>query len=71
MGAFLAPMRPGTSVRGKWFTWGIRIVAFVLLIIMFAVTINAFYTANDPAEVREHKHIFWEKTKTAVYSMAK
>ncbi|ORZ00621.1 rhomboid family-domain-containing protein [Syncephalastrum racemosum] len=51
MGAFLAPMRPGTSVRGKWVTWGVRIVALVLLIIMFAVTINAFYTATDPSEI--------------------
>ena len=51
MGAMIAPMRPNMGKKGKMITWAIRAVAFVVLIILFAATIPAFYNAADPSQV--------------------
>ena len=51
MGALIAPMRSNMAKKGKMITWSIRGVAFVILIILFAVTIDAFYKSPDPSQV--------------------
>ncbi|KAI7850387.1 rhomboid family-domain-containing protein [Circinella umbellata] len=51
MGAFVAPMRSNMTKKGKMITWGIRAVASVILIILFAVTIDAFYKSPDPSQI--------------------
>ncbi|KAI9323822.1 rhomboid family-domain-containing protein [Dichotomocladium elegans] len=51
MGALIAPTRKAVSPRGKILTWSIRAVAFVALIILFAVTITQFYSAPDPSQI--------------------
>lgn len=48
-------MRDGVNARGKIFTWGIRVVALVLLIIIFSVSITQFYAAEDPSKVRSFR----------------
>ncbi|KAI8388055.1 rhomboid family-domain-containing protein [Radiomyces spectabilis] len=51
MGMLVAPMRPSASKRAKWVTWGLRACALVILIIMFAVGINSFYSSPDPSQI--------------------
>ena len=51
MGAMIAPMREGLAKKGKLITWGIRTVAFIILIILFAVSITSFYSSSDPSQV--------------------
>jgi hypothetical protein len=51
MGMLIAPMRPMASPRGRWITWALRVIAFVLLIVLFAVCITTFYNSSDPAQV--------------------
>lgn len=51
MGAMIAPMREGLAKKGKLITWGIRAVAFIILIILFAVSITSFYSSSDPSQV--------------------
>lgn len=52
MGAMIAPMREGVTKKGKLITWGIRTIAFIILIILFAVSITSFYSSSDPSQVK-------------------
>ncbi|KAI7885872.1 rhomboid-domain-containing protein [Lichtheimia hyalospora FSU 10163] len=51
MGAMIAPMREGLAKKGKLITWGIRTIAFIILIILFAVSITSFYSSSDPSQI--------------------
>ncbi|KAI8093838.1 rhomboid family-domain-containing protein [Halteromyces radiatus] len=51
MGMMIAPMRPMSSTRGKWITWGLRGLALVIIIILFVVCITSFYNSPDPSQI--------------------
>ncbi|KAI9027522.1 rhomboid family-domain-containing protein [Phycomyces nitens] len=51
MGVLISPMRTNASKSFKIGTWVARVVALVLLIVMFAVTIKAFYSSEDPSKI--------------------
>lgn len=51
MGMLIAPMRPMATKRVRLITWILRFVALALLIILFAVSIHQFYSAEDPSKV--------------------
>lgn len=48
----IAPMRPQATRTIKIVTWIIRFVALVILVVLFAISIRAFYSAEDPSKVR-------------------
>jgi hypothetical protein len=51
MGVLITPMRPLATKKIKIMTWIARVIALVLLIVLFVVTIKEFYSAEDPSKV--------------------
>jgi uncharacterized PurR-regulated membrane protein YhhQ (DUF165 family) len=51
MGILITPMRPLATKKIKIMTWIARVIALVLLIVLFVVTIKEFYSAEDPSKV--------------------
>ncbi|KAG1448751.1 hypothetical protein G6F46_011509 [Rhizopus delemar] len=51
MGMLVAPMRPMATPRVKIITWILRVVALVLLIVLFVVTIRELYSVYDPSTI--------------------
>lgn len=51
MGMAVAPMRPMASRRVKIATWIVRLVALVILIVLFIISVREFYSAADPSKV--------------------
>jgi hypothetical protein len=50
-GVMLIPNRKRATRRFIMFTWVARVIALVLLIIIFVVTIKEFYSVEDPSKV--------------------
>ncbi|KAI9486515.1 MAG: rhomboid family-domain-containing protein [Benjaminiella poitrasii] len=51
MGMLITPMRPMASTRVKIFTWVLRFVALAILVVLFAISIREFYSAEDPSKI--------------------
>ncbi|ORX46570.1 rhomboid-domain-containing protein [Hesseltinella vesiculosa] len=51
MGMLIAPMRPNPTRNVKIITWACRIIALVILVVMFAVGISQFYASPDPSQI--------------------
>lgn len=51
IGLVVAPMRPSATRNVKIATWILRAVALVILIVLFAISIREFYSAEDPSKV--------------------
>lgn len=51
IGLVVAPMRPSATRNIKIATWIVRAVALVILIVLFAISIREFYSAEDPSKV--------------------
>ncbi|KAI8976011.1 rhomboid family-domain-containing protein [Pilobolus umbonatus] len=49
VGAALAPMRTGASKKLVIATWAVRVVALCGIVILYAVSINALYSSEDPS----------------------
>lgn len=52
IGMVIAPMRPKATRNIKIATWIVRAVALVILVVLFAISIREFYSAEDPSKVR-------------------
>ncbi|KAI8987712.1 rhomboid family-domain-containing protein [Mycotypha africana] len=51
MGMLIAPMRPMATRRVMVFTWMMRIIALVVIIVLFTVSLKQFYSAEDPSKI--------------------
>lgn len=51
MGMLICPMRPMASKKVIVFTWIVRCVALAILVVLFAVSIREFYSAEDPSKI--------------------
>lgn len=51
MGMMICPMRPMATRNVIIFTWIVRCVALAILVVLFAVSIREFYSAEDPSKV--------------------
>ncbi|KAG2229924.1 hypothetical protein INT48_008305 [Thamnidium elegans] len=51
IGLVVAPMRPSATRNVKIATWIVRAVALVILIVLFAISIREFYSAEDPSKI--------------------
>ncbi|KAI7890082.1 rhomboid family-domain-containing protein [Mucor mucedo] len=51
IGMVIAPMRPKATRNIKIATWIVRAVALVILVVLFAISIREFYSAEDPSKI--------------------